>query len=327
MNIIKKNNLIFNKIIKNKINITRLININKDNKDNNNLNKDNKQDNKDKDNKQDNKQDNKDKDNKQDNKQDKQDNKQDNIINKNNINKDIKKDNINKDIKNKDNIINRDNINKDIKKDNINKDNIINRDNINLFIDDFKNITKVRIFGKGPSFKNIISNNNDLHIAVNQAANELTKCDMLAINDLHNIYLIRDDIIKNLKFIITPEYLHINQRFNINGHFSKVYDYIVSKGFIGKYIVYNLNTNLNPNKKYISLYNSLTTSNTVAEFVCVYLKKYIKNIEFYGVGIHSNKNYSDNFKGNGTYDTKRINEIRKYINEVCKNNNINYEIH
>jgi len=265
MNIVKKNNLLFNKVIKNKININKPININ-------------------------------------------------NTINKPNI---------------KDNTINKPiNINNTINKSNT-KDNIIilTKDNINLFIDDFKNITNIRIFGKGPSFKNIIPNSNDFHIAVNQSANELTNCDMLAINDLHNIYLIKDDVIKKIRYIITPEYLHINQYFNNNGHFSKVYNYILSKGFTGKYIVYNLKTNPNPNRTYISLYTSLTTSNTVAEFICTYLKNYIKLIEFYGVGVLNNKNYSDKFKGNGTYDVKRINGIRKYINEVCKNNNINYEIH
>jgi hypothetical protein len=309
MNIVKKNNLLFNKIIKNKININNTINkpininntINKPNIKDNTINKPNIKDN-----------------------TINKPNIKDNTINKPNI-----KDNIINKPNIKDNTINKPNIKDNtINKPNI-KDNIIilTKDNINLFINDFKNITNIRIFGKGPSFKNIIPNSNDFHIAVNQAANELTNCDMLAINDLHNIYLIKDDVIKKIRYIITPEYLHINQYFNNNGHFSKVYNYILSKGFTGKYIVYNLKTNPNPNRTYISLYTSLTTSNTVAEFICTYLKNYIKLIEFYGVGVISNKNYSDKFKGNGTYDVKRINGIKKYINEVCKNNNINYEIY
>ena len=48
---------------------------------------------------------------------------------------------------------------------------------------------------------------------------------------------------------MTPEYLHINQDFNINGHFIKVYEYLKQKNFTGKYIVYNLTTTKKIRKK------------------------------------------------------------------------------
>jgi hypothetical protein len=129
---------------------------------------------------------------------------------------------------------------------------IIDVNNINLVENDFKNIDYVRIFGKGNTFQDVKkTSEKEFNIGINQTVNELTDCDMLVINDLHNIYLIKDEVFKKIKYILTPEYLHIKLKFNIEGHFQKVYGYIKEKGFVGKYIVYNLKSNPNLNKNYI----------------------------------------------------------------------------
>jgi hypothetical protein len=210
---------------------------------------------------------------------------------------------------------------------NIVYDMIIDKNKLESIVgdDDFKNINLVRIFGKGPSFKNIekIDKENEFHIGINQTVNILTDVDMLVINDLENIYLIHEDKLKNLKYILTPEYLHINQRFNINGYFVNVYEYLKQKKFTGKYIVYNLGTNRNPNPNYITLPSTLTSSNSALDFVCIFLNKYIKNIEFYGVGL-SGKNYHKLFTGNGTYNINRIHKISNHIKKTCELYKINY---
>ena len=202
---------------------------------------------------------------------------------------------------------------------------IINVNNINLVENDFKNIDYVRIFGKGSTFQDVKkTSDKEFNIGINQTVNELTDCDMLVINDLHNIYLIKDEVFKKIKYILTPEYLHIKIKFNLHGHFQKVYDYIKERGFVGKYIVYNLKSNRKPNKNYISLLSSISSCNTAIDFVCTFLNKFIKIISFFGVGIHSDNNYNDKFIGNGKYGKLRINGIRGHIISRCKANKIKY---
>jgi hypothetical protein len=202
---------------------------------------------------------------------------------------------------------------------------IINVNNINLVINDFENIDYVRIFGKGNTFQDVKkTSEKEFNIGINQTVNELTDCDMLAINDLHNIYLIKDEVFKKIKYILTPEYLHIKLKFNIEGHFQKVYDYIKEKGFVGKYIVYNLKSNPKPNRNYISLLSRISSCNTTTDFVCTFLNKFIRTISFFGVGIHSDNNYNDKFVGNGKYDIDQINRIKKNIDGNCKANKIKY---
>jgi len=203
---------------------------------------------------------------------------------------------------------------------------IINVNNINSVINDFENINYVRIFGKGSTFQDVKkTSDKEFNIGINQTVNELTDCDMLVINDLHNIYLIKDEVFKKIKYILTPEYLHIKKKFNIEGHFQKVYDYIKEIGFVGKYIVYNLKSNPNLNKNYINLPSGLTSCNTATDFVSIFLNKFIRYISFYGVGIHHlQEKYNNKFVGNGKYDIDQINRISKHIDGKCKKYKIDY---
>ena len=203
---------------------------------------------------------------------------------------------------------------------------IINVSNINSVINDFENINYVRIFGKGSTFQDVKkTSDKEFNIGINQTVNELTDCDMLVINDLHNIYLIKDEVFKKIKYILTPEYLHIKKKFNIEGHFQKVYGYIKEKGFVGKYIVYNLKSNPNLNKNYINLPSGLTSCNTATDFVTIFLNKFIRHISFYGVGIyHLQEKYNNKFIGNGKYDIDQINRINKHIDGKCKKYKIDY---
>ncbi len=203
-------------------------------------------------------------------------------------------------------------------------DKVITLDNIDK-LKLFSQYKIARIFGKGPSFKNIIKkNDNELHIAVNQASNLIDTCDVLIINDLHNIDKVKDDTIRKLKFIILPEFLHIKWKFNIKGHWSVVFDKIHNL-FTGHYIIYNLRTSRYKNKNLISLPSTITSANTVNDFICLYLKKYIKRIDFYGIGIIG-KNYHKDFIGYGNYNNARIIKIKKNIHDMCKKHKVSFTI-
>lgn len=203
---------------------------------------------------------------------------------------------------------------------------IIYKKDIDKLIDEFKDINLVRVFGKGSTFKNIEKKNpNEFHIGINQSINFLSECDMLVINDLHNIFLIDSDKIKKLKYILTPEYLHIDGYFNKNGHYENVLKHLEKNNFEGKYIIYNLKTNPNSNENFIDLNSTISSSNTAVEFICLYLNKFIKKIECCGIG-KNGKRYNKLFVGNGNYDEARIAEISYHISKICIKYNIICEL-
>jgi|SaaInlStandDraft_5_1057022.scaffolds.fasta_scaffold00977_2 hypothetical protein len=178
---------------------------------------------------------------------------------------------------------------------------------------------KVTLFGKGPTFKNIKKENNEFRCAINQASNIIDDVDLICMNDEHNIDLINDNVYKNLKYLLIPEYQHIKQYFNKNGHWINVYNKLKNK-FNGIYIIYNLKTNKNPNKKLINLPSVFTSANNCIDFICLYTT--IKQIELYGIGMVSVSNYNELFIGNGNYTINRTNRIKILIENICKNNNI-----
>ena len=189
-------------------------------------------------------------------------------------------------------------------------DNVITYDKINKFKKMFKNKNGC-VFGKGPTF--IIKNkqSNDIFFGINQTVN-FNDCDFFCANDLHNIYKVND--FSNIKYILIPEYLHINGRFNIKGYWYQIYEYLKDK-FYGEFIIYNLRTSLYPNSKLITISKCKTSCNTAINFICIYTN--IKIINTYGIGVLSKDNYKNIFDGNGTYDTKRIKIIKNEITNIC----------
>ena len=148
------------------------------------------------------------------------------------------------------------------------------------------------IFGKGPSFKIIEKKSNELRCAINQASNIAKDVDFLCMNDHHNLFKIDLDTYKNLKYLLIPEYLHIDGKFNKKGHWFKVYDYLKDK-FNGEIIIFNLRTCKYKNTQFIDIPRCKTTSNVAVNFICIFLNSYIKEINTYGIGIISNKNYNE----------------------------------
>lgn len=94
--------------------------------------------------------------------------------------------------------------------------NIITINDIDVINKLFSEYKTARIFGKGPTFKNISKEGDEsvLHIAINQTANFLDECDVLVCNDIEPTLEIENRVYKNLKLIIIPEYPQKNCAFN-----------------------------------------------------------------------------------------------------------------
>lgn len=204
---------------------------------------------------------------------------------------------------------------------------VIRLDNLELINQLFSNYSKVRIFGKGPTFRDVIdSDDKTLHIGVNQTVNYLTKCDGLVVNDIEHIYNVQDDFYKRLKFIIIPEYPHKNFVFNKNTTWRILWDKI-NDIFNGHIIIYNLKTNKNPNPNLITLKSLLFTPNTANDFVVQYLNKYVTEIEYYGIAIIDNSEYNPIFNIKSVvnmYPNSRLIQIRDNLINRCKEYNISY---
>ena len=192
-------------------------------------------------------------------------------------------------------------------------------------IDLFSNYNRAVIFGKGPTFQNIKKTNiKDLFITINQASNEIEDVDMICLNDYHNIEKIRIDIFKKVKYILIPEYFNVNCKINKNYTHLDVKERL-KEIFTGHYIVYN-RPDMDRNLKFILLPTNTSSCNSACDFVCCYLNKFIKKIDFYGVGIlGKDKYYHESFPvGFGTYTKSRLVSIRMNIIKVCKKNNIEF---
>lgn len=202
---------------------------------------------------------------------------------------------------------------------------VITLDNISILKNAFSQYRSAVIFGKGPTFKNIPkTDDNVLHIGINQAANYLNECDMLVMNDIESIFNVHDDVYSKVKCIIIPEYPHKNRRLYLDTTWKILLDKIGCT-FNGHIVVYNLKTNPNPNPKLITLNTAITSSNTANEFVCSYLSN-IKNIDLYGIGILGRCDYHDVFENpcNNSYNDGSINLIRNNIVQICDLYDVNY---
>ena len=83
---------------------------------------------------------------------------------------------------------------------------IIFKNNID---NEFKEYNNATIFGKGPTFKNV--DKKELRCCINQASNIVQNVDFICMNDYHNIFKINDNVYSTVKYLLIPEYLHINQ--------------------------------------------------------------------------------------------------------------------
>lgn len=179
------------------------------------------------------------------------------------------------------------------------------------------------IFGKGPTFKIVDKNEElvELRCAINQASNIVKDVDFLCMNDHDNLFKIELDTYKNLKYLLIPEYLHINCQFDKKGYFGNILEYLDGK-FFGNLIVYNLITSKKKTPYFIDLKTATTSGNNCFEFICRYTN--IKNVDIYGMGIKSKNNYNNIFVGNGNYTDKIIDIMICVLNNCSKQYGVKY---
>jgi hypothetical protein len=194
-----------------------------------------------------------------------------------------------------------------------------------------KNVT---IFAKGPSFRVIQKQENDLFIAVNHSINFI-EADIFVFNDIdyeigedrENKAQINPQNLRNCKVIFCPYHPHVKCRPNKN----VTIDYVCSKlepYFSGIIIPYNLRTarsiNGMVNDYYTPLqYNLISSSSITALLFCKELLSK-KSLTTYGITIRHDKNgrtgayYNDVFKQrsyNAGFINGQISKIQKIMNE------------
>lgn len=179
------------------------------------------------------------------------------------------------------------------------------------------------IFGKGPTFKMVDKNEDlvELRCAINQASNVAKDVDLLCMNDHHNLFKIELDTYKNLKYILIPEYLHVNQKSCNEGYFVNILNYLDGK-FFGNLIIYNLITSKKKTEYFIDLNTAQSSGNNCFEFICINTK--IKKVDIYGMAKKSKKNYNDIFVGNGNYTNNIIDIIIRFLNKCSNEYKVKY---
>ena len=180
------------------------------------------------------------------------------------------------------------------------------------------------LLGKGPTFKDVIKEKNELRCAINQAANIANEVDLLCLNDHHNLFKINLDTLKNLKYILIPEYLHINQLSCKEGYFVNILDYLNNK-FFGNLIIYNLITSRKNTKYIIDLETATSSGNNCFEFIGKFTN--IKTVDTYGFAVFKkDEHYNKIFVGNGYYDNARIIILKKVLKKTADKYKITYNL-
>jgi hypothetical protein len=199
---------------------------------------------------------------------------------------------------------------------------IIKKKDINIILEDINKNNFATIFGKGPTFKILEKEKNEFRICINQSSNLSPDVDMIAINDLHNIYKIHDCVYNKLKYLLIPEYLHKEKTGREKEYYSIILKYLQDK-FFGNLIIYNLKTTKQKNEELIDLFSVSSSGNTAVDFICEQTK--IKKIELYGIAVEGD-NYHSEFIGNGYYKKNLIRFMKNYINFICEKYNVTYKL-
>lgn len=206
--------------------------------------------------------------------------------------------------------------------------NIIKKENIKTILEKLKNIKKVIVLGKGPTFRTIDEKDildNTFIICVNDTINFTNFFDLLVVNDVITWDRIDNNKIKSLKYILTPIFPHKkgkpeNKEYNMNWTIKKLKE----KGFNGNLIFYNLLTS-KINNSFIILDSKISGSNNAIDFVTNFLN--INILETRGIGIINKDKYNNNFEkteGYSLYNQNYLKRINNHIIKKIEEKKINY---
>lgn len=189
--------------------------------------------------------------------------------------------------------------------------------------------TKAIIVGKGKSAKFIKKEDyqNEILVAINQAALFIDYPDFIFANDIEGLAGISEEKFINTKNLAIPEYPHYKLRPNINIKFDSI-----SSKCKNNLIIYNICScpRRSDNFPYID-HPVISTGDTAIAFLAKFLN--IKDFELYGIA--SKEEYHENIllsmteenkKFSKTWDKNRVNDVLNSINFLQQRYNLNIEI-
>lgn len=185
----------------------------------------------------------------------------------------------------------------------------------------FSGYKKAIILGKGPTFRGVTERNeNTFVICVNDTINSSEICDMLIINDIETWERIDNEKLKNLKYILSPVFPHLNCRPDYkNANINIMLRILNEKKFNGNIIFYNLKSSKLQHKSFFNLPSALSGSNTGVDFISYFMKN-VNHIDFFGIckGHGYNNNFKDVLSVSNQYNNQRLNLLKGHIIQVCK---------
>lgn len=192
---------------------------------------------------------------------------------------------------------------------------VINKYNNN--ISEFIKNKQINIFGKGPTFKNIIKNDNMINICINSTINFVDECDIFSFNDLETLNKIKLDKLKNVKYIYIPEYLHFKGKNSFDNHWFIIYKKFKNY-FSGKYILFNLYDSPLKNEQIVNIRSGLSTVLTMVEFLSKYYYNYNFTYNYYGIGKKNSNDYHKLFGKNKTpWNNVNIDKVKIKLVNIC----------
>lgn len=209
--------------------------------------------------------------------------------------------------------------------------NIINISKISLIKNYFECKDTCIIFGKGPTFKIIKTEDISSNVAViciNDTINYIDNCDLLVCNDIESFKKINLKRLNNCSNILIPYHIHYNCKADINKAYKNVIK-IIEPFFTGNLIVYNLSS-INKNyKEFITLKTALTSSHTAFEFIGTFIKN-IKSCIFYGVAKKCDNRdaifYNNSNCVMNKIHQKRCKEYKDMLDKLSKSFNLSYTL-
>jgi len=170
------------------------------------------------------------------------------------------------------------------------------------------------IFGKGPTFKKVRKEKNQIHICINESINEVDEPDVVVFNDSINFEKMDREKLKKVKLIVTPYFPHVGITRKPHPDYTWLKLKESSPELNCIWYPYNLISS-KPIMGIPNFQSHLTSSNTAVEW-CLYNS--IKKITTYGIG--KNGGYHEKFSG--VVPNSQINSIKTDIEQRCDINGV-----
>ncbi len=145
----------------------------------------------------------------------------------------------------------------------------------------------------------------------------------MCMNDSHNIFKINNETYRKLKYLLIPEYMHINQKSCKEGYFDTIFEYL-DKKFFGNLIIYDLSSSKKKTDYILNLNTCQSSGNNCFEFIGKYTN--IKLIDLYGIGLRNKNKYNKLFVGNGVYNEEIIERMQRLLKKNAETYKLIYNL-